>query len=178
MTTTKNLFKPATPPKVGAGAEVPAPLSSQRGEPIPGEADRPRRRLEPMDDGEADLPTIRDYPNLRARAFAEMLEMVSKDGDGKRRTGTIPSPWWRDDRHFWKIFNHIARYLRGEKADPDSGAHPMAHVAWRALCVAYQETQGKVNPAYLVEHEGLVVHAIPPTHATSHAHMDELSKTL
>jgi len=30
--------------------------------------------------------------------------------------------------------------------DPDSRAHPLVHLAWRALAIAYQETEGRVDP--------------------------------
>ena len=77
--------------------------------------------------------------------FMGMLRAATADGGRKRAAGTKP-PWWRDPSHRAAIFSHLNRYEHGERVDPDSGAHPFVHLAWRALSVAYQETYGKVDP--------------------------------
>ena len=196
MTTSTNLFgKPATPPKIGAGAEVPAPSSFKRqrdpakfsrasGEPLDdGEADAPRRRFEPIP-GEslpvADPPYDETEQAQIARIFADMLKMATGDGGNKRRAG-LKVPWWKDPEHLWKIFSHFRRYFQGKLADPDSGAHPLVHVAWRCLAIAYQDTQGKVCPLAIVEGQGKVYHqagetAVGERESNGYAHMDELGK--
>lgn len=78
--------------------------------------------------------------------FAEMLRACTADGGVKRRRGEKP-PWWCDPSHEAAIFSHLNRWKHGEKRDPDSGAHPLVHLAWRALSIAYQETHGQVDPA-------------------------------
>ena len=79
------------------------------------------------------------------RVFRGMLSDVTADGGRKRKSGTKP-PWWRDDSHEAAIFSHLNRWKHGESVDPDSGMHPLVHLAWRALAIAYQETCGKVDP--------------------------------
>lgn len=73
-----------------------------------------------------------------ARIFAEMLESCTKDGGSKRRAGEKP-PWWADDSHEAAMFSHLNKWKHGEYRDADSGAHPLVHLAWRALAIAYQE---------------------------------------
>lgn len=196
MTTSKNLYaKPEQPPKVGAGAEVPARPSSPkaRREPLDdGEGITSRKRLEPMDDGEADLLTREqrldhlkhalDHPAYDeteqqqiARIFSEMLAMPTRDG-GKKRTKGLKVPWWRDPTHLPAIFSHLRRFFNGELADPDSGAHPLVHAAWRCLAIAYQDTQGKVNPNYKPETPGLIKHASDEKVSNGLAHLDPFSK--
>jgi len=77
--------------------------------------------------------------------FSEMLGAVTKDGGRKRAAGTKP-PWWSDTSHEKAIFSHLSKWKRGDVKDPDSGAHALTHLAWRALAIAYQETYGRVNP--------------------------------
>ena len=79
------------------------------------------------------------------RTFADMLWAVTKDGGKKRAAGTKP-PWWCDDGHPEALWRHLWRWRDGEKVDPDSGAHPLVHMAWRALAIAYQEIHGEVDP--------------------------------
>lgn len=38
-------------------------------------------------------------------------------------------------RHLAGMFRHLARWIAGEKVDPDSGAHPLAHAIARLLIV-------------------------------------------
>ena len=89
------------------------------------------------------------------RVFGKMLSEVTKDGGRKRAAGTKP-PWWRDDAHFPAIFSHLDNYMHGVKSDPDSGAHPLVHLAWRALAIAYQETEGQVDPENIVKLDRLL----------------------
>lgn len=79
------------------------------------------------------------------RTFSEMLAHVTRDGGKKRARGEKP-PWWIDPAHEAAIFSHLSKWKHGEKVDPDSGAHPLVHLAWRALAVAYQEATGKTAP--------------------------------
>lgn len=77
--------------------------------------------------------------------YLAMLRLPTGDGSKKRSTGAKP-PWWRDPSHEGAIFSHITKWKRGEKVDPDSGAHPLVHAAWRCLAIAYQETYGRIDP--------------------------------
>lgn len=77
--------------------------------------------------------------------FTNMLRTVTIDG-GKKRAAKTKLPWWQDDTHPAAMVSHILKWMRDELRDPDSGAHPLVHLAWRALAQAYQETHGKVAP--------------------------------
>lgn len=78
-------------------------------------------------------------------AFVTLLRSVTRDGGRKRAKGEKP-PWWQDPSHEPAIWSHINKWKHGEKVDPDSGAHPLVHLAWRALAIAWQETYGQVAP--------------------------------
>lgn len=71
--------------------------------------------------------------------FVTLLSEVSKDGGKKRAAGTKPS-WKYDGSHEAAIFSHLNKWKHGELNDPDSGVHPLVHMAWRALAIAWQET--------------------------------------
>ena len=77
--------------------------------------------------------------------FVKMLREVTKDGGQKRAAGLKP-PWYVDPAHEAAIFSHLSKWKHGEKVDPTSGVHPLVHLAWRALAIAYQETRGTVEP--------------------------------
>lgn len=72
--------------------------------------------------------------------FMRLLESATTDGGRKRQAGLKPS-WKIDTTHEAAIFSHLNKWKHGEKVDPDSGAHPLVHMAWRCLAVAWQETQ-------------------------------------
>ena len=78
-------------------------------------------------------------------AFVTLLRSVTRDGGRKRAKGEKP-PWWQDPSHEPAIWSHINKWKHGDKIDPDSGAHPLVHLAWRALAIAWQETYGQVAP--------------------------------
>lgn len=80
------------------------------------------------------------------RTFAGMLRAATKDGGHKRAAGLKP-PWYDDQAHEAAVFSHLWKWKKGEKRDRDSGAHPLVHLAWRALAIAYQETHGRIAPA-------------------------------
>lgn len=71
--------------------------------------------------------------------FYEALRAVILDGQNKRRAGTKP-PWWKDGSHERAVFSHLSKWKRGELHDADSGAHPLVHLAARALMIALTET--------------------------------------
>ena len=79
------------------------------------------------------------------RTFSEMLARVTGDGSRKRQAGLKP-PWWCDTSHEAAIFSHLNKWKHQEYRHPESGAHPLVHLAWRALAIAYQETQGRIAP--------------------------------
>src|SRR2546425_10981251 len=70
--------------------------------------------------------------------FYDMLEAATKDGGKKRAAGTKP-PWYVDTTHERALYSHLSKWQTGEMVDKDSGAHPLVHLAWRALAIAYQE---------------------------------------
>ena len=105
---------------------------------------------------------------LVLEVFGAMLKAATGDG-GKKRAAGLKPPWWRDPAHEAAIFSHLNKWKHGETADPDSGAHTLVHLAWRAMAIAYQETYGKVDPGpdYMrrlvgVEDRG-AAKAAPPT---------------
>ena len=71
--------------------------------------------------------------------FLGLLDVVTKDGGTKRANGTKVK-WTVDPFHEEALFRHLARWKSHEYVDPDSGAHPLVHAAWRCLAIAYQET--------------------------------------
>ena len=73
------------------------------------------------------------------RRFAEELAKATGDGSKKRQAGEKP-PWYFDHSHEGAIFSHLTKWKRGETVDPDSGAHPLVHAAWRCLAIACQES--------------------------------------
>ena len=79
-----------------------------------------------------------EQDDLIAR-FTDELWKPTGDGSKKRKAGTKP-PWYMDDEHEGAVFSHICKWKRGELVDPDSGAHPLVHAAWRLLAIACKET--------------------------------------
>jgi hypothetical protein len=71
--------------------------------------------------------------------FAAELAKATGDGSKKRQSGEKP-PWYVDKSHEAAIFSHIMKWKKGELVDPDSGAHPLVHAAWRCLAIACQES--------------------------------------
>ena len=69
----------------------------------------------------------------------QMLAWATRDGGVKRAAGLKPS-WKVDESHKDAMYRHLQRWEYGEGADKDSGAHPLVHVAWRALALAWQES--------------------------------------
>jgi hypothetical protein len=70
--------------------------------------------------------------------FGRMLAATSRDGGRKRAAGLKPS-WKVDMSHEAAIFSHLNKWKHGERRDPESGQHPLVHMAWRALAIAWQE---------------------------------------
>lgn len=79
-----------------------------------------------------------EQEDLIAR-FTEELRKPTGDGAKKRSLGSKP-PWYEDDTHMGAVFSHLTKYFRSETVDPDSGAHPLVHAAWRLLAIACKET--------------------------------------
>lgn len=77
--------------------------------------------------------------------FLFELSKATGDGSKKRQAGEKP-PWYLDDGHEGAIFSHITKWKRGEKVDPDSGAHPLVHAAWRCLAIACKESGNTPDP--------------------------------
>jgi hypothetical protein len=77
--------------------------------------------------------------------FSALLDQATRDGGQKRARGEKP-PWWRDPSHEAAVFSHLSKWKHGERMDKDSGAHPLIHLAWRALAIAWQETMGLNAP--------------------------------
>lgn len=70
--------------------------------------------------------------------FVDMLKAATSDGGVKRAAGLKPS-WKVDPSHEAALFSHLNKWKHGELHDADSGAHPLVHLAWRALAIAYQD---------------------------------------
>jgi hypothetical protein len=71
--------------------------------------------------------------------FTAELAKVTGDGSKKRQAGEKP-PWYEDMSHEGAVFSHLTKWKRGEMVDPDSGAHPLVHAAWRLLAIACRES--------------------------------------
>lgn len=71
--------------------------------------------------------------------FMEELRVPTGDGSHKRASAGKP-PWYTDPSHEAAMFSHLTNWKRGEVVDPDSGSHPLVHLAWRALAIACKET--------------------------------------
>jgi hypothetical protein len=71
--------------------------------------------------------------------FRALLAVPTGDGKNKRDAGTKVH-WTIDQTHKDAMLRHLGRWWNGEREDADSGAHPLVHLAWRALAVAWQET--------------------------------------
>lgn len=87
-------------------------------------------------------PHLTDLADERADVlarFAAELTKATGDGSRKRQAGTKP-PWYDDDAHEAAVFSHLMKWKRGELVDPDSGAHPLVHAAWRCLAIACRES--------------------------------------
>jgi hypothetical protein len=76
-----------------------------------------------------------------SQSFDALLRQASGDGAKKRAAGTKPI-WTEDDTHMGAYYRHIRRWEEGERVDPDSGADPRIHAAWRLLAaVDYERHQ-------------------------------------
>lgn len=93
----------------------------------------------------ADIVYDSSEQEVLLKEFTHMLWSVTRDG-GKKRAAGIKPPWWKDPSHEAAIFSHLNKWKHGEKVDPDSNSHPLVHLAWRALAIAYQESYGQVDP--------------------------------
>lgn len=83
-----------------------------------------------------------DWSNERTdilERFLEELAKVTGDGSKKRQAGEKP-PWYKDSSHEAAVFSHLMKWKKGELIDPDSGAHPLVHAAWRCLAIALIES--------------------------------------
>jgi len=75
--------------------------------------------------------------------FMDMLKAPTGDGAVKRDRGEKPC-WKVDTSHEAALFSHLNKWKHGEERDPTSGAHPLVHLAWRALAIAWQEMEKPV----------------------------------
>jgi hypothetical protein len=113
------------------------------------------RGMDPVNDPERRMISARVHEQLKLpfveltgwaaeredvlQRFVEELTKATGDGSKKRQSGKKP-PWYTDYGHEAAIFSHLAKWKRGEQIDPDSGAHPLVHAAWRCLAIACSET--------------------------------------
>lgn len=70
--------------------------------------------------------------------FLDELGKATGDGAIKRKHGK--PPWYNDASHEAAVFSHLMKWKKGELVDPDSGAHPLVHAAWRCLAIACRES--------------------------------------
>jgi hypothetical protein len=96
------------------------------------------------------MPYDPEEQNAITSIFAGMLDACTKDGGLKRASGAKVD-WRIDMTHEAALFSHLNKWKHGEVSDADSGAHPLVHLAWRALAIAYQETDAAELEA-LVDH--------------------------
>ena len=89
-------------------------------------------------DGEPLGAHVSEQDDLLER-FIRELAKATRDGGRKRARNEKP-PWYIDRSHEAGAFSHLTKWKRGELVDPDSGAHPLVHAAWRLLAIACQET--------------------------------------
>ena len=80
-------------------------------------------------------------PEELLNTFRQMLSLATSDGAKKRKAGLKPC-WKEDDSHAGAFHRHLRRFMEGESVDPDSGADPRIHMAWRLLAWAYVDTDG------------------------------------
>lgn len=73
------------------------------------------------------------------REFTTLLHSISHDGGFKRAAGEKPH-WSVDPSHEAAIFSHLSKWKNGHLLDDCTGAHPLIHLAWRALAIAWIET--------------------------------------
>ena len=97
----------------------------------------PVQQLSPPKAKKHKKPGKKEQADVLAR-FLEELRKPTGDGGVKRKQGKKP-PWY-DDTHEAQIFSHLEKWKRGELVDPDSGAHPLVHAAWRCLAIACIES--------------------------------------
>ncbi len=75
------------------------------------------------------------YPTLHAIGLTEALDAVERVAAWAQR-GKHPGGEWSTQtvsHQLAKMLGHVARGMKGEAADEDTGEHPYAHVAARAL---------------------------------------------
>jgi hypothetical protein len=72
--------------------------------------------------------------------FQGLLAGPTRDGGVKRAKDLKPS-WRHDKSHEDAMYRHLARWEDGDIWDKDSGCHALVHVAWRALALAWQESE-------------------------------------
>jgi len=100
--------------------------------------ERAADRLEALHDP---MPPADEWVSERydvLKRFMEELKKATGDGSKKRQAGEKP-PWHVDKSHELAIYSHLYKWKKGEKFDGHSGAHPLVHLAWRALAIACQE---------------------------------------
>ena len=74
--------------------------------------------------------------------FIDLLLSPGADG-GRKRAAGAKVDWRVDTGHLRAVYSHLGKHAAGERVDADSGAHPLAHCAWRCLAVAWVETHGR-----------------------------------
>lgn len=113
----------------------------------------------------------------QGEAYLRAQNSDEKDGGGMRfnagktRYGLIPESWTRALAEVmtrgavkyapnnWKrgmdpafmldsLQRHLAAYRRGEKYDPESGNHHLAHAAWNALALMTYDLEGMVGDEF------------------------------
>lgn len=80
------------------------------------------------------LPTTR-WPTLEAIGLGDALDAVERVTAWAQR-GKHPGPKWATQTEWHqqaKLLGHLAAGMKGTAVDEDTGEHPFAHVAARAL---------------------------------------------
>lgn len=96
-----------------------------------------RVRIDPPehDTDPAPAPPPERWPTLTSIGLGDALDAVERVTAWAQR-GKHPGPKWASQtvaHQAAKLVGHLGRGLAGELADEDTGEHPFAHVAARAL---------------------------------------------
>lgn len=84
------------------------------------------------------------YDMIPVEALAEIAAVYGM-GERKYPSGEDGPNWERGFPYSWALSaaqRHIERFRAGEKLDPESGLHPLAHAAWHLLALITFEARG------------------------------------
>jgi Domain of unknown function (DUF5664) len=96
---------------------------------------------EPAGEGPLPAPPVTSVPKVNLQRIpweaVEMIGQVMMGGSQKHGEGV-----WKvcnKDLHIQSLLRHVVAYMCGERRDPESGLPTMAHVACRAMMLAWRD---------------------------------------